>query len=73
MLIIPPRGVSGNAILVTTIVSMARERDTGFYLVGSNRNHNYWGDYPKCYDMEVEFRRICNEVNSLLSKPTIQL
>jgi len=69
MFIIPPKGVDGPAINIKNIKSIYYGTTLQFVVDG---NSYHWQRYPPETDMEEEFHKICNEVNSLLSKPTIQ-
>jgi len=71
MLIIPPKGVHGRAINIKIIKSIYYGNSTLQFVIEGNSYH--WQQYPSDTNMEEEFRRVCNEVNSLLAKPTIQL
>ena len=73
MLIIPPKGVSGYAITVSDIAGITFESDRIHIYMNDADTIYHWTDYPSDTDMEEEFHRACNEVNSLLTKPTIQL
>jgi len=71
MLIIPPKGVHGPAIDVKSIGNVYYGPST-LEFFGEDTSY-YWQGYSTGTNMEEEFRRVCNEVNSLLAKPTIQL
>ena len=70
MLIIPPKGVYGPAVNIKIIKSIYY--GTALQFVAEGKSY-HWQGYPPETDMEEEFHRVCNEVNSLLAKPTIQL
>jgi len=77
MLIIPPKGISGCVIDVNQIDYVTYNNYEVLLAVknvsGSSYMPFYWRGYSLETDMEEEFHRVCNEVNSLLTKPTIQL
>ena len=71
MLIVPPKGVSGPAISTNSIKQVYLNDCHLTFIV--DEGSYYWENYPSDTDMEEEFRRVCNEVNSILAKPTIQI
>jgi len=71
MLIIPPKGVSGPAISTSSIKHI--HLSSSYLTFSLEVGLCYWQAYPSDTNMEEEFHRVCNEVNSLLTKPTIQL